>query len=127
MSGTSQTTRTIAGCVLEARALLQDTDSTDGYRYSDQDMIDAFNDAMAETRSKRPDFFLDIGLRTPPTFYTTAHLNNVVPFPLDVQVYSAFVYYLTGRAELREDEYTEDGRAVAMMNKFVSQITKVVS
>jgi hypothetical protein len=119
---------------MEARALLQDTLQSNAsspvqdtlmYRYSDADMIAAFNGAMLETRAKRPDLFLRIGLRTPVTRYTTGDLEK--PFPLDLNVYDAFIYYLVGRAELREDTFSNDGRAVAMMNKFVSQLMMVAS
>jgi hypothetical protein len=48
-------------------------------------------------------------------------------FPLDLSVWSAFVYYLVGRAELREDTWSDDGRATAMMNKAVSQLLSVQS
>lgn len=133
MSGTTSAP-TIGALIMEARALLQDTLQSNAsspvqdtlmYRYSDADMIAAFNGAMLEARAKRPDLFLRIGLRTPVARYTTGDLEK--PFPLDLNVYDAFIYYLVGRAELREDTFSNDGRAVAMMNKFVSQLMMVAS
>ena len=66
MSG-STSTLTIGGLITEARALLQDTMQGNAsspvqdepmYRYSDVDMIAAFNGAMLETRAKRPRYYL---------------------------------------------------------------------
>jgi len=133
MSG-STSTLTIGGLITEARALLQDTMQGNAsspvqdepmYRYSDVDMIAAFNGAMLETRAKRPDLFLRVGLRAPVPRYGVADLTTA--FPLDSSVYEAFVYYLVGRMELREDTFAVDGRAVTMMNKFVSQLLAVQS
>jgi hypothetical protein len=127
-------TPTIGGLILEARAMLQDTLQTNAmspiqddpiYRYSDTDMIAAFNGAMLEARTKRPDLFLRLGLRKAVPRYTTGDLGTA--FPLDLSVYDAFLYYLVGRAEIREDAFSNDGRAVAMLNKFVSQLMAVAS
>lgn len=132
MSGTA---RTIGGLIAEARAILQDTletaassptQSQPGYRYSDADMMAAFNGAMSEARAKRPDLFLAIGLRTPlPVYAVPGDMGTA--FPLDTSVYDAFLYYLCGRAELREDTFANDSRATVMMNKFVSQLLQVSS
>ena len=117
--------RTIGSVLAEARTLLQDKVALPAYRYSDAELIEAFNGAMVEARAKRPDLFLVSGLRTPVVAYTTASVG--LDFPLDLSVYDAFVYYVVGRSELREDTFSEDGRATVLMNKFVSQLTSVVS
>jgi hypothetical protein len=116
---------TIGDVVAGARTLLQDKTPLPAVRYSDAEMLEAFNDAMAEARGKRPDLFLALGLRTPLPTYTVADLDE--EFPLDPIVRPAFVYYLVGRAELREDPFAQDGRAVVLMNKFVSQLLTVQS
>jgi hypothetical protein len=125
MSGT--TTRTIASAVAQARTLLQDVTPTVGglYRYSDQDLLDNFNGAMLETRRARPDLFLAYGLRTPLPLFTTTVMTDGTLFPIDEQYFNAFVYYLVGRAELREDTFSNDSRAVSLLNKFVSQLLEV--
>lgn len=117
--------RTIATLISEARTLLQDSDPVPGYRYTDAEMLQAFNGAMSETRAKRPDLFLDLGLRNPVPFYTVTDL--AAPFPLDTNVYSAFVFYVVGRSEMREDVFTEDGRAQVLMAKFIQQLLTVAS
>jgi hypothetical protein len=119
---------TIGGLLTEARALLQDVSSVDGTsRYSDADLIAAFNDAMLQTRAKRPDAFLtaSLGLQTAVTQYTTSDL--AVAFPLDPIFYPAFLFYVVGRSELREDTFADDSRAVTLANKFVSQLLQAAS
>jgi hypothetical protein len=53
---------TIGGLISEARTVLQDVDAV---RYSDDDMVRYFNDALLQARAKRPDAFLDMGMRAP--------------------------------------------------------------
>jgi hypothetical protein len=126
--------RTFRSLINEARTLLQDklpgvtdpTTGTGGTRVSDAEMFEAINGAMVELRSKRPDLFLPLGLRNPLPFYTAA-ANLDTAFPIDTSVYNAMVYYVVGRAELRDDPYSDDSRAVTLMNKFVSQILQVAS
>lgn len=104
-----------------------DVTPTDGAtRYSDADLIAAFNDALLQARAKRPDLFLDMGLRNAVPQYTMP-TDSTVLFPLDPTVYPAFLYYVVGRSELREDTFTQDGRAVTLLNKFASQLLQVAS
>ncbi len=117
--------RTIGSVLAEARTLLQDKVALPAYRYTDPELLEAFNGAMVEARAKRPDLFLALGLRTPVTTYATTAV--ALPFPLDFSVYDAFVYYVVGRSELREDTFADDGRAAVLMNKFVSQLLKFES
>jgi hypothetical protein len=120
--------RTFATLIGEARTMLQDKIGTSGgaLRYTDDEMFEAINSMLAEVRTKRPDLFLPLGLRQPLAFYTAAQ-DMGTAFPLDTSVYSAFVYYLVGRAELREDTFSDDSRAVSMMNKAVSQLLTIQS
>lgn len=117
--------RTIATLIYEARTLLQDTEPLPNYRYTDAEMLQAFNGALSETRAKRPDLFLELGMRNPVPYYTTLDLEQT--FPLDTTVYSAFVFYIVGRSEMREDVFTEDGRASTLMAKFIQQLLTVAS
>jgi hypothetical protein len=120
--------RTFGTLIGEARTMLQDKIGTSGgaLRYTDDEMFEAINSMLAEVRTKRPDLFLPLGLRKPLAFYTAA-TDMSTSFPLDTSCYSAFVYYLVGRAELREDTFSEDSRAVSMMNKAVSQLLSIQS
>ena len=85
---------TITSLCTEARAVLQDVKSTgspNGTRYSDQDLIDAFNDALMQTRMRRPDVFLDIGLRNAIPQYSAADVAGGTPFPIDNTDYPALL------------------------------------
>lgn len=119
---------TIGGLLLEARGLLTDTVPTvDGdTRYSDADLIAAFNDALIQARSKRPDAFIDMGMRNTVPQYAMPE-DTATAFPLDSTFYPAFLFYIVGRTELREDTFSNDGRAVTLMNRFVSQLLQVAS
>jgi hypothetical protein len=80
-----------------------------------------------EARAKRPDLFIFVGgLQNAWPMYDAATDMNV-PFPLNPTVYSSMVYYVVGRTELREDTFSQDSRAVSMMNKFVSQLLGIAS
>jgi len=116
---------TIGDVLNEARTLLQDKAGSEK-RYTDEELLEAFNGFMTEVRAKRPDLFLGtIGLRTPVPAYTTSQLGAA--FPLDMSVYDAFVWFVVGRSEAREDTFSDDSRAVTMLNKAVSQLLQVAS
>lgn len=119
--------RTLGTIVAEARTLLQDEVEVDGtFRYSDDEMFENINGALLEVRAKRPDLFLDMGLRAALPTYSAA-VDMGTAFPLDESVYTAVLYYVVGRTELREDTFAVDGRATVLMNKFVSQLLGVAS
>ena len=110
----------------DARVILNDTVPISGsVRYTDDDLFQAFNSALLETRAKRPDAFLELGLRTGVPMYGPGNENQL--FPLDVIFYPLFVNYIVGRSELREDEMTQEGRAVVLLNKFVTGLLQVAS
>jgi hypothetical protein len=117
---------TIGSLLLDARNVLNDTIQVSGaYRYSDQELMNAFNDALLMTRTKRPDAFLKMGLRNPvPTYLTT---DTAVPFPIAQEFYPAFLFYTVGRTELKEDTFADDNRAVTLMQKFIALLMNVLS
>jgi hypothetical protein len=119
---------TVGGLLTEARGILQDTDpSVDGLtRYSDADLVAAFNDALLQARMKRPDIFLDMGMRNSVPQYVMPD-DVATVFPLDPMFYPAFLFYVVGRSEIREDTFSDDSRAVTLMNKFVSGLLQVAS
>jgi hypothetical protein len=119
---------TFGNLIAEARTLLQDKLPTSGgaLRYSDDEQFESINRFMFEVRWKRPDLFLPIGMRKALPVYTAAKDMNTA-FPLDASAYSAFVYYLVGSAELREDTFSDDSRAVSLMNKALAQLLTVQS
>ena len=120
--------RTFGTLIGEARTMLQDKLPTNGsaLRYSDDEMFESINSMLAEVRTKRPDLWLPYGLRKPVPLYSSA-ADMSTDFPLDSSAWSAFVYDLVGKAEMREDTWADDGRAVAMMNKSVAQLLTIQS
>lgn len=109
---------TVADYIAAARVLLQDTDST-AYRYLDTELVNALNMGILEARRLRPDlFFSYLGTSLPS--YSTASLGASVA--IDAQYRVAFVYYMCGQAQLRDEENTQDARSAVFLNKFVAQL-----
>jgi hypothetical protein len=115
-----QALETVADYVAEARVILED--KVPPYRYPDDDLVTALNIAIREARRVRPDLFLSSKFVLPK--YTTADTTAVA---IDEQYRSTFLYFIVGRAQLRDEEQTEDARAAAYLNKFVAQLTVLMS
>jgi hypothetical protein len=110
---------TVAKYVTSARVLLQDTVAP--YRYADDELVLAFSMGLMDARKLRPDLFLDY-FREEAEFpsYTTNDSTDV-SF-IDEQYRTAFLYYIVGHAQLRDDEPTQDSRASALLNKFTQSL-----
>lgn len=100
------------------RTLLQD--KVEPYRYSELDLIAGLNEACMEAKRLRPDLFLR-------TFNTGTFPNYTAPTDtleyIPEEYRTAFIYYITGNATLRDSEENSDERAAGLLNKFVSQMT----
>jgi hypothetical protein len=114
---------TVGQYLEEARRLLQDEDIP--YRYEDDDLVDAMNIGMLEARRLRADLFLP--LFEIPWFTPTGTIDMAAPVTMDPMYRSALVYYIVGRAQLRDDESTTDQRASALLTKFVGQMLTIQS
>lgn len=115
---------TVGQYLAEARVLLQDTVDT-AYRYSDKELVDCLNIGILEARRLRADLFLprfEIPWADPDIPDPKA-----VKVPIDPIYRPALVYYVVGRAQLRDDEATTDQRASAFMGKFTAQLMSVNS
>lgn len=102
-----------------ARVLLQDAEKE---RYSDAELLDSLNMAITEMQRIRPDI--------PALFqpiqgfpWTTTSLNQGNLLPVDGKYFSPLVSFVTGWAELRDDEFATDNRAVTLLTRFQSQLT----
>lgn len=120
-------TRTVGQLLSEARLLLNDVVPISGApRFTDANLIAALNEALVESRAKRPDAWLSYGLRQKiPQYVMPDDADTVIP--MEDQFYSPFLFYVVGRSELVEDTFAENGRAVSLMNKFVSQLLRTAS
>ena len=89
----------------------------DGDRYTDSRIIDALNLGVLDTRRSRPDMFIGRFDDATPQFTgltETFSLPEVIVPPL--------VAYAVGWIEMGDDEYTQDGRAAALMKKHSSDL-----
>jgi hypothetical protein len=93
-----------------ARDILQDHDED---RYTNESLIRCLNAALTELRRLRPDFW--IGRYYEASIAVTVETDEI---QLPVFMFSPLVDFVAGRAELRDDEFTTDGRAVALMAMF---------
>lgn len=110
--------KTLQNVITEVRQVLQDEDS-DNYRYPDADLVGYLNNAFYEIRRLRPDAYINT-FRTALPHYTTSDLAT--EFPLDLTFFQATVYFVAGNAELRDDEFTVDARAVTFLTQFKTML-----
>lgn len=115
---------TVADYVEQARVLLLDTRSS-MYRYSDAEIVAALNIGLQEAYRLRPDLFLTtLDYEVPAYAMPTDAATKV---PVEIGFRQAFVYYIVGRCQLRDQEDTTDQRAGALLQKFVGQLLAVAS
>tara|TARA_R110002167_G_scaffold117114_7_gene292838 strand:+ start:7867 stop:8202 length:336 start_codon:yes stop_codon:yes gene_type:complete len=100
------------------RELLKDEDEEE-YRYTDVQLMRAFNMGVTRLYALRPDMFKLTKTGIP--FYSTADLTKVYPLP--VVTFTPMTMFVVGYAELRNDEYTDDAKAVTLMRKFEGDLT----
>lgn len=113
---------TVQDYIDRARVLL--LDQVVPYRYADADLVENLNMGILEARKIRPDLFKSYFASSLPD-YSTANLNATVD--IDPQYRVAFVYYICGASQLRDDENTQDSRAVIFLNKFTSQLLTIAA
>lgn len=106
---------TLQDVINSVRVDLQDAD---GIRYTNAQLLEYCNDGIQEGFRLRPDFRLGNYTAAPVTY----GLNDNVPFPLQYQM--LLKHYVDFRAELRDDEYSVDGRAAGLLARFTQELTK---
>lgn len=111
--------KSIDNALTDARTILQDTA---GERYTDADLVSDLNSAISMTKMLRPDAFI-LGEALPE--FTVADLGQApaTDFPLPDIFYQSFVYYLAGNAELRDDEFAVDNRAMTLLTVYRRNLT----
>lgn len=113
---------TVQDYVDRARVLLLDTVSP--YRYDTNDLVEALNMGILEARRLRPELFKSYFRSSLPD-YSSAAMSTAVN--IDPQYRVAFVYYICGQAQLRDDENVQDSRAVTFLNKFTAQLLSIAA
>lgn len=111
---------TLQDYIDRARVLL--LDQVEPYRYPTLDLVEGLNFAILEARRLRPDLMRAFFRTSLPDFSESALTAAV---PLDPQYRVAFVYYICGHAQLRDDENNQDTRSAAFLNKFVAQLLTI--
>lgn len=102
----------------QARTIIQDQDKE---RYSDQQLLDGVNVALGEMKRIRPDILtLQATLSNFP--YGPQQLNAGVSLPVDDMFIGPVVGFVSGWAELSDDEFTVDSRASQLLQRFQSQL-----
>lgn len=110
--------------ITEARELLQDTDEPQ--RFSDSYLINTLNRGLQELGRIRPDAFYalyDANALNVPSITDTDPAQSgktlwTDDFGIDMQFYTPLVSYVVGSAEITEDEFTLEGRAIMMLQNF---------
>lgn len=113
--------QTVGDYLTESRRLLQD--QVEPFRYPDDDLVDALNIGLLEARRLRPDLFLP--LFDVPWFDPTGTIDKTAQVTLDPMYRGPLVFYITGRAQLRDDEPTVDTRAAGLLQKFTAQLLTI--
>jgi len=133
--------KTWADLITESRETLQDTDTP--YRYTDTVLLNFLNQGLQVIGTSRPDAFwdrwldediliprvvaVDPDLDTDPLVLSSPDDDEVATTDIFTDVlpiifYVPLVFYVIGRAELIEDEFTSDGRAMAVIKAFATAI-----
>jgi len=120
--------KTYQDVITEARVLLQDTDS-DAYRVSETNLLAIYNRALQAIARVRPDACYDLysanSLNVPELVESGAgagQTDYTDTFGLEMQFFNPLVSYIVGVAEIIDDEYTQDGRAMMLLNSFKGEV-----
>ena len=107
--------RTVSAVLARAREILQDDLGT---RYSDTELVAHLVDALETCRTVRPDLFVtQYGVALPDTLQPTDFL------PVTDHLFAAIGLYVSGMAELRDDAFAVDGRAMTISAVLARKLT----
>lgn len=104
------------------RQVLQDQDQNN-YRYPTSDLIGYLNDAVTEAKRLRPDLFIG-QYNTPRVFISSDPTTDysTVPMPMVDDYFGSLVSYVVGYTEIRDDEFSDDGRAMTFLQSFTQRL-----
>jgi hypothetical protein len=108
----------LASVLRQVRTIIQDED---GERYTNQQLIDALNMAIAEMKRIRPDITSLHGTVTGYPF-SVGDANDRVLLPVDDEYLAPVVGFISGWVELSDDEFTVDSRASQLLQRFQTQL-----
>jgi hypothetical protein len=102
--------------IVESRTLLQDVIAP--YRYADTELLSTLNMAMQSAYRLRADLFLGLASSAIPYFLN----NDTTAVPIDAMYRLPIVHFMVGHAQLRDEEDTQDSRAIALMADFKASL-----
>lgn len=111
--------RTVQQVYDRAREILQDEA---GARYTDPQLQMHLLDALLTVRSVRPDLFIN-GYETP--LPDSLLVTDTLPVPDNL--FAAISLYVSGAAELRDDEFAVDGRAMTLAGALAKKLISGIS
>lgn len=119
----SEELSTLGDLLSQIRTLLQDVDNTgsSGYRYSTDSIVMNINQGMSDMYRIRPDLFLALDFKIP-TFNSG---QPDVIIGVEEQYIPPLVYYAVGLTQARDDEQTQDSRAMAFLKTFSATLLTV--
>lgn len=124
------TPKTIDDVLTEARYLLNDVGVAGSpYRFSQALLLQLLNTALREVYRYRPDavignFTQGVLTYNLTTTYLLADLGTAIAFPFDERLFfSPVVAYVAGKAELADDEFVDNNRAMMLLSAFKQQLT----
>jgi hypothetical protein len=94
----------------------------DGDRHSDTKLLRYTNMAFQDAFRVRPDIFNICGYPTDIPSVDADDLTANNPIPVDPMYFSAIVDYISGLIGLGDDEFSLDGRAVTLLNRFTQKL-----
>lgn len=94
----------------------------DGDRHTDDKLIRYINMAFQDAFRVRPDIFDLCGYPAEIPSVTTTDLAENNPIPVDPTYFSAIADYVSGLIGLGDDEFSLDGRAVTLLNRFTQKL-----
>lgn len=116
--------KTYENLLTESRELLQDTD-LDVRRYTDATLLNILNRGLQDIGRSRPDAFYDLFVTNSLNVFEVVEagagagqVDWTDVFGLEMMFYSPLVGYVTGVAEITDDEYTTDSRAALLLAQF---------
>lgn len=104
------TSRPVSDAISAARIILKDALAA---RYSDEDLAHYASEGVAAMYRIRPD--LMVGGYTERPVYTAASLSTPLPPAIADEYMEPLARFIAGHAELRDDQFSQDGRAVTLL------------
>lgn len=116
--------------ISESRILLQDR--VDPFRYADELLVAHLNQGLHALATIRPDAFWDSyddttdDIVVPEVAVTPSGdqipTTDLVTTTLPMLFYSPLIFYVVGKTETMDDEFSDDSRALAFYNQFKTTV-----